>query len=330
MRILVTGAQGFVGRHVEAAVRRICGYDVEIVRTARQAHETSAVKVLDITNRSSIARMLDRHRPTHVLNLSGIAAPAVASADPEGAWRVNVDGVRMLASSILDHVPEAVLVNAGSGLIYGASFATRKPLDENALVAPFDEYGATKGAADLALGALVRRGLRCVRMRPFNHIGPGQSEDFVIAAFAAQVARIEAGLAPPVLRVGNLDAERDFVDVRDIVDAYALALRAGTELPPGVIINLASGVSRRIKDLLDMLLAMSRVTTITIETDSDRLRPSDLPWVAGDATRARSLLGWIAKEPIETTLADVLEDWRQRVNLCEGNPAAARRETPRG
>lgn len=326
MRVLMTGSRGFVGRHIDAALRRVGEDSAQIVHTAPVAGPDPQFEFLDITDRASIERVLDRHRPTHVLNLAGIAAPAVASADPDGAWRVNVDGVRLLARAILDHVPQAVLVNAGSGLVYGASFAAGKPVDEDALVAPIDEYGATKGAADLALGVLVRQGLRCVRMRPFNHIGPGQSEDFAIAAFAAQIARIEAGLALPVVRVGNLDAERDFVDVRDIAYAYALALCAGAELPPGVIINLASGISRRIGDVLGMLLAMSNVT-ITVETDQNRLRPSDLPWVGGDATRARCLLGWAAKEPIEATLVAVLEEWRQRVSVYEANSAAAHRET---
>jgi GDP-4-dehydro-6-deoxy-D-mannose reductase len=324
MRILVTGSQGFVGRQIEAAVRRICGDAVEIIHTARETEAVPGVDVLDITDRHSITRALDRHRPTHVLNLAGIAAPAAASADPDGAWRVNVDGVRLLARAILEHLPQTVLVNAGSGLVYGASFAARKPLDENALVAPLDDYGATKGAADLALGVLARRGLRCVRMRPFNHVGPGQTEAFAIPAFAAQIARIEAGLAPPVIRVGNLDAERDFLDVRCVAHSYALALRAGTELPSGVIINLASGVSRRIGDVLDMLLTMSRVP-ITVEADPQRLRPSDVPWVGGDTTRARSLLGWAPQVPFEATLSVVLEDWRRRISLRRADPGRASR-----
>lgn len=315
MRILITGSQGFVGCHMEAAIRNVCGDDAEIVPTAPVAYSDPRIELLDVTNSESIARILDRHRPTHVLNLAGMAAPTAANADPDAAWRINVDGVRRLARAMLERVPHAVLVNAGSGLAYGASFAARKPLDESALIAPVDDYGATKAAADLVLGALARRGLRCARMRPFNHFGPGQPEEFAIASFAAQIARIEAGLAPPVVRVGNLDAERDYVDVRDVADAYARTLRAGADLPPGVIVNLASGRSRRIGDVLDMLFAMSRIP-ITIETDPDRMRPSDLPWVGGDAARARSLLGWAPRAPIEVTLASILEDWRQRFGGC--------------
>ena len=118
----------------------------------------------------------------------------------------------------MDKAPDCWLLNAGSGLVYGESAKPGLPLDESALLAPIDEYAVTKAAADLALGALARRGLKCIRFRPFNHTGAGQAGAFVIPAFAMQIAQIEAGLAEPVIHVGNLDAERDFLDVRDVVE----------------------------------------------------------------------------------------------------------------
>jgi len=165
----------------------------------------------------------------------------------------------------------------------------------------------------------ARRGLDVVLMRPFNHAGPGQGEGFVVSAFAAQIARIEAG-AEPVIRVGDLEAERDFVDVRDVCDAYALALTA--PLTPGTALNLASGRARRIGDVLEALLSMSRVA-IRVETDPDRLRPSEVPCALGDATRARALLGWEPRIPFEDTLRDALEDWRARernILSCSSSP----------
>ena len=169
------------------------------------------------------------------------------------------------------------------------------------LPAPVDDYGVTKAAADLALGALVRRGLKVVRLRPFNHTGAGQTEFFVIPAFAMQIAQIEAGLLEPVLRVGNLDAERDFLDVRDVANAYALTVQHTDDFQSGVILNIASGIPCRIGDMLQTLLAQSRIS-VTVEHDPARMRASDLPRIIGDAARAREALGWSPEYRLDDTL----------------------------
>ena len=178
--------------------------------------------------------------------------------------------------------------------------------------APTNTYGATKAAADLAVGALAAEGLRAVRLRPFNHTGPGQSEAFVVPAFARQVARVAAGLQPPVLQVGALDPFRDFLDVRDVCDAYVACLQRADALEPGVILNLASGVPRRIGDVLDDLLRLAGVQARP-ETGAALLRPADIPMACGDATLARHLLDWAPRIAWEDTLRDVLADWRTRV-----------------
>jgi GDP-4-dehydro-6-deoxy-D-mannose reductase len=268
---------------------------------------------MDVTDAAAVSAAIGRHKPTHVINLAGLAVPAVASANPKAAWQVHVHGVLNLAEAILDKAPDCWLLNAGSGLVYGESAKSGLPLDENTLLAPVDEYAVTKAAADLALGALTRRGLKAVRFRPFNHTGPGQAESFVIPAFAMQIAKIEAGLAPPVIRVGNLDVERDFLDVRDVVNAYALAVRhtVGFE-EPGIILNIASGVPRCIGNILEWLLERSQVK-ISIEQDPMRLRPSDLPRIVGDASRLRQRLGWMPTHSFDETLAAVLNDCRSLV-----------------
>ncbi|MDF2811323.1 MAG: NAD-dependent epimerase/dehydratase, partial [Microvirga sp.] len=250
-----------------------------------------------------------RFSPTHVINLAGLAAPAAARADPQAAWDVHVRGVLNLAQGILDGAPDCWLIHVGSGMVYGDSAKPGRPLDESTLLAPVDEYSVTKAAGDLALGAFARRGLKCVRLRPFNHTGSGQAETFVVPAFAMQIARIEAGLAPPVIRVGNLDAERDFLDVGDVVDAYALVVQKSESLEPGVIFNIASGIPRRIGDILERLLAQSRVE-IVIEQDPARLHPSDLPRIVGDSGRVRKQLGWSPRRSFDETLEAVLDSCR--------------------
>jgi GDP-4-dehydro-6-deoxy-D-mannose reductase len=173
-------------------------------------------------------------------------------------------------------------------------------------------YSATKAAADLALGAMAGEGLRVIRVRPFNHCGPGQSDAFVVAAFARQVVRIAAGLQPAVVSVGALDPLRDFLDVRDVCAAYALCLAPPTDLSPGVILNIASEVPRRIGDVLRELLTIAGVKA-TIQTDSGRLRQSEIPMACGDSSAARASLGWAPRIPWEQTLVDTLSDWRSRI-----------------
>jgi GDP-4-dehydro-6-deoxy-D-mannose reductase len=151
-----------------------------------------------------------------------------------------------------------------------------------------------------------------VRLRSFNHIGPGQSSQFAVAAFARQIARITVGLQPPLLRVGNLDTWRDFLDVRDVCRGYVACIARRDTLAPGTILNLASGQPRRIGDVLHELQAMAGIE-VEVQVDQSRVRESDLPVACGDATRARQMLGWIPTTPWQTTLRDTLEYWRGRV-----------------
>jgi GDP-4-dehydro-6-deoxy-D-mannose reductase len=312
-RILITGGHGFVGPYVVQALQRVYGENIQILVTGGKTARTAKSEELDVTDKLTVRNIISQYNPTHVIHLAGLAAPGVAAADPDGAWNVHVHGTLNVAHAILDESPGCWLVHVGSGLAYGASAKSGLPLDETALLAPIDEYGATKAAADLALGALSYWGLRVIRLRPFNHIGVGQSDAFVVPAFATQVARIEAGLAPPVIRVGNLDSERDFLDVRDIANAYALAVRVSPWLARDVIFNVASGVPRRIGDILTWLLRQSRVP-IAVERDHSRVRPNDLPRIVGDAGRIRKALGWQPQHNLEATLADILDDCRRRVS----------------
>lgn len=316
-RVLVTGAEGFVGRWLIRALVSDLPPGSEIVAGSRQealVEEPGRVRpiVLDVTDRAGVRAAVAAIRPSGVVHLAAIASVPQAGRDTRLAWSVNLHGTMNVAEAVRDEAPEARLVFAGTSEAYGGTFVARDgPLDETAPLDPANAYAASKAAADLLLGQMAREGLGAVRMRPFNHTGPGQGEDYAIPAFAAQIARIEAGSQPPVLRVGNLDARRDFLDVRDVVRGYVLALtRPG--IAPGAIFHLASGRPVRIGDALETLLGFARVR-IRVEQDPGRLRPSDIPVTIGSARRAGTELGWAPTIPFARTLGDVLDGWRDRL-----------------
>jgi len=300
-RILITGASGFVGQHLLPALRA----------TFRDAElHTPAT---DVTDEAAAAAMVGAARPDALVHLAAVAAIPAARLDPAHAWRVNLLGTLNVARAVLQHAPGCTLLFASSADIYGASFRAGTPLDEDALPAPLNTYAATKAAADLALGAMTAEGLRVLRVRSFNHTGPGQTAEFVVPAFAEQVVRVAAGLQPPVLRVGALDARRDFLDVRDVCAAYALCLAHADALAPGTVLNVASGQPRRVGDVLTALMDAAGVQAEVI-TDAGRLRPTDIPIAVGNAALARRLLDWAPKIPWNQTIVDVLAHWKIKVN----------------
>jgi GDP-4-dehydro-6-deoxy-D-mannose reductase len=298
-RILMTGGSGFVGRHL-----------IHELKASFSSAEVFA-KRFEVTDRDAVVEAVRDARPDVCIHLAAISSVMAAKSGPDQAWRVNLDGTLNLARALLALAPGCHLLFASSAEIYGESFRDGLPLDETALLAPMNSYAATKAAADLALGAMTGDGLRVVRLRLFNHTGPGQSEGFVAPAFARQIARIEAGYEAPPLRVGGLDSRRDFLDVRDVCQAYVACVRRAAELPPGTVLNIASGVPRRIGDILRELLDMAGLR-VEVVTDPKRLRNSEIVSASGNANRARQLLGWTANIPWTQTLANVLSNWRER------------------
>jgi GDP-4-dehydro-6-deoxy-D-mannose reductase len=302
-RVLITGAAGFVGGYVMAALKAVQLDGLAVLATARAMDMGSGVAFhpLDITDAADTAAAIGQFQPTHVVHLAGIAAPTKAGADPDLAWRVNLGGTLNVARAILAHARSATLVFAGSGLVYGDTAKSGLPLSETDLLAPNTAYAATKAAAG--------QGLRVIRCRPFNHTGPGQTEDFVLPNFAAQIARIERGQQPPVLKVGNLDAMRDFLDVRDVADAYVRCILRSADLAPGTILNIASGRPVSIRALLDQMLAAARVP-IQVEIDPARWRANDVPCFVGDAAAARRALDWAPRHDFAAMTAALLEAQR--------------------
>ena len=312
-RILVTGGNGFVGRHLVAALaarERNC----DIIVGTIEGHTPSGDDrirslTLDITNAGQVRSVIEAVRPTHLVHLAAMAAVSSAQRNIRQTWTVNLDGTLNVVLALAEALPDCRLLYCSSAEVYGASFRSGRPLDEAAPLDPVNPYGASKAAADLMVGQMTKQGLRAVRVRPFNHTGPGQNIDFVVPAFAAQIARIERGEQPPMISVGNLASRRDFLDVDDVVDAYCRIIARFDDLPAGCVMNLASGHAISTGEILDKLVSMSP-TKIEIVQDTTRMRPSDTPVVVGDAGLARRMLGWEPKVDFSSTLAGVLDYYR--------------------
>jgi nucleoside-diphosphate-sugar epimerase len=301
--ILITGATGFVGRHLTAGLA--------------SAYPDAALLTpsIDVRDAGEVATAVQQASPDVCIHLAAVSTVRAAEQDEDQAWEVNLHGTLRVARTILQRAPECQMLFASSADAYGASFRAGTPVAEGVPLAPINVYGVTKAAADLALGSMAEQGLRCVRLRPFNHTGPGQSDQFVVAAFARQVARIAAGLQPPLLQVGNINPSRDFLDVRDVCAAYLACIDRRDTLPSGVILNLASGKARRIGDILSELQSLAGIA-LEVQIDSARVRDSDVRLACGDATLARKLLGWAPVIPWTRTLQHVLDDWRARVQAA--------------
>lgn len=306
---LITGAAGFAGSHLidllPDSTRIVAWHRPGMPTLATPPHVTW--QAVELTDPVAVTRALAEATPTHVYHLAG--APNV-----ETSWRnavphlqINALGTHYLLEGLRAAGPPCRVLVVSSAQIYQPS---DEPIHEDTPIVPASPYGVTKVAQDqLALRAHLDDGLDTVVARAFNHVGPRQEPGYAVPSFARQIARIEAGLDPPVLRVGNLEAWRDVTDVRDVAAAYVALMQNGQS---GRAYNVCSGQAWRMSDLLDGLRRFSTVP-VALETDPDRLRPNDIPMLRGDASRIRSEIGWAPVIPIEQTLRDTLAWWRERI-----------------
>jgi GDP-4-dehydro-6-deoxy-D-mannose reductase len=305
-RVLITGAGGFVGRHLAKALHgRRPGWVLDMPPAP------GAPGGLDVTDAEAVSQWIASRRPDIVVHLAAVAAVTASVKDPRLAWRVNLDGTLNVVLAMQAHTPGAHLLFVSSAEVYGDSLNSPAPVDETSLLQPVNPYAASKAAADILVRQAAATGLSATVVRPFNHTGAGQSDAFVVPNFARQIARIEAGLQPPLIEVGSLDDERDFLDVADVVDAYGLLLERRKEPAARDVFNVASGAAWRIGDILEQLLSAARCR-IEVRVDPGRLRPAPIPRVIGDATRLRAL-GWRPKRSIGDTLQAVLDEHRRAV-----------------
>ena len=265
---------------------------------------------MDVADPSAVEARLEEVRPEAIVHLAAQSSVAISWQKPELTYRVNYVGTRVVLEAARRVAPEARVILVSSADVYGSSPPGAGPFTEESPLRPRSPYARSKAAADLLGGVFAARGLDVVRVRPFNHTGRGQTDVFVLASFARQVATIEAGRSEPVLRVGNLDSVRDFLDIEDVVDAYALLL--GRDVRPDAY-NVASGVGVRIGDALESLCELAGIEP-RVEVNPDYIRPTDI--AVGDARHLRSETGWEPRVPFRQTLAALLAGWRERISAA--------------
>jgi GDP-4-dehydro-6-deoxy-D-mannose reductase len=274
----------------------------------------------DLTDPAAAQAVVEDVRPDRILHLAGQSSVHLSWLDPGGTLRANVLGVVHLLDAVRRRGLRPPVLVVGSAEEYGPVGPEEMPIREETPLRPASPYAVSKVAQGaLALLYGPAGGLRVVLTRTFHHTGPGRGEAFAESSFARQIAEIEAGRREPVLKVGNLEAVRDFADVRDVVRAYWMLLERGEG---GRAYNVCSGRGRRIRDLLDILLAAS-TARVEVRTDPERLRPSDVPAQVGDPARLRAATGWEPRIPLERSLLDLLDDWRARTAASAPQPSSA-------
>jgi GDP-4-dehydro-6-deoxy-D-mannose reductase len=309
--VVVTGGGGFVGKHLIDELRataphvRLVVWDTAVASLPPGVEGTE----IDITQPESYRAFLREEKPQWIVHLAAVSSIPASLRDPDRTHRVNVEATRHLLAAIAEESADTAVFVTSSSDIYGAAAKEwgdtplpELPLDQ---ARPQNPYAESKAAMERMIEEQFNE--RCVRVRPFPHIGPGQGLGFVTADFASQIAAIEAGRQASRMRVGNLEAQRDFTDVRDVVRAYCLLLEKGVL---GEVYHVASGTAVSIQSILDWLLSLS-TKDITVEQDPGRMRPSDIPCLIGDADKLRQATGWQPNISLEQSLQDILEWWRQ-------------------
>jgi GDP-4-dehydro-6-deoxy-D-mannose reductase len=310
-RILITGASGFVGRHLVDHLSQQESNDITgLSSRKRPSLREGRLLVCDLRDADLTRRVLARYQPEIIYHLAGQSHVPRAFSDPADTLITNVVGQINLFEGCRAAGIDPVIVAVSSAEIYGVVAPGSIPVDEHQLLRPNNPYASSKAAQDLYAAQYVASyGMKIVRARPFNHVGPGQADRFVVSSFARQIAEVEASLAEPVVLVGNLEPIRDFLDVRDVVRAYELIARPEYA---GDVFNIASGRGVRIREILDMLIAAA-TCEIEVRVDPERMRPSDVPEFRGSAEHLSELTGWSPAYQLEQTVSDVLDDWRARI-----------------
>lgn len=316
MKALVTGISGFAGSHLAEFLLNK-GYEVfgsYFDKSTFSNLEGSIDKIrlfqCDIRNYDPLKRILSEVKPDEIYHLAAITFVPNSLKNPKLTFDTNLYGTMNLYEAVKELKIYPKILFVGSADEYGIVKEEDLPINESCPLRPINPYAVSKVSADF-LSYFYRKNynLNITRVRPFNHTGPRQSPEFVCPNFARQIAEIEKGLRKPIMYVGNLEAKRDFIDVRDMVRAYRLALKKGKA---GEVYNISSGRGYIIQDAIDMLLDMAQVK-IEVKQDPARMRSSDIPTLVGDNTKFVKLTNWQLQIPFDQTLKEILGYWREKV-----------------
>ncbi len=317
MKVLITGITGFVGSHLadfllEKGDIEVYGIERWRSRTENIEHIKDRITLMgcDIRDASSVKKLIEKIKPDKIFHLAAQSFVPTSWHAPQETLTTNIIGELNVFEAVRELGINPVIQIAGSSEEYGLVEENELPVKESNPLRPLSPYAVSKVGQDL-LGYQYYKsyGLNIIRTRGFNHSGPRRGEVFVCSDFAKQIAKIEKKKQEPIIYVGNLEAIRDFTDVRDMVKAYWLATEKGK---PGEVYNICSGKGYRIKEVLDILLSITK-EKIKIKRDPKRMRPSDVPVLIGDNTKFRKVTGWKPEIPFEKTLEDLLNYWRERV-----------------
>jgi len=338
MRVLITGVAGFVGSHmVEYLLANhpdveVCGADRWYTRKENIRHLDGRFRYdeFDMTDYNSVLGLMRQVRPDRIFHLAAQSFVPTSWKAPSETLTTNIMGELNVFEAVRELGIDPAIQIACSSEEYGLVLPEETPITETTPLRPLSPYGVSKVGQDM-LGYQYHKsyGLRIVRTRAFNHTGPRRGETFATSAFAKQIAEIEAELREPVIRVGNLDAERDFTDVRDVVRAYWLAAEQGE---PGEVYNVCSGNHIKMSEVLNTLIRISKPvqkmsmwSPIHIEHDPERMRPSDVPLLYGDHAKFTARTGWEPRIPFEQTMRDLLDYWRDALEIHHGGNKPAER-----
>jgi len=313
MRALITGIGGFVGRHLlqhlQSQGDEVCGIGRPIDCVGLP--DSVRIFLADLSEREAINKVINDTRPDAVYHLAAQSSTGDSLVDPWATIGNNLLGQLNLLEALRTQTNSPRVLVVGSSDEYGHVKPEDVPTNEDVPLRPTTPYAVSKVGQDvMGYQYFAQHKLGVVRVRPFNHTGPGQDARFVIPSFAKQLAELEVGEREPVLRVGNLDVQRDFCDARDMVRAYRLALLAGA---PGDVYNLGRGQSVRIADVVDELTGLCRLP-VRVTVDHALLRPAEVPRQEADTRKFTALTGWQPFIPWHTTLLDTLNYWREAVS----------------
>jgi len=313
MKILITGVTAFVGSHLADYLIDEEKLEVYGIRRPRSRDEFTRKEITyheaDVADYTGVSAVVKKVKPDFLFHLAAQSDVALSWKAPSVTIATNVLGTLNVLEAVRHESPDTIIHFAGSSEEYGLVQPNEVPIKETNPLRPMSPYGVSKVAADLLSQQYCKSyGIKVVVTRGFNHTGPRRGEFFATSSFAKQIAEIEGG-RDPVIYVGNLEAQRDWTDVRDMVKAYWLA---ASLCPFGKPFNICSGRAVKVGDMLNMLLGMASVK-IQVEQDEARMRPSDVPILLGDSGRFREATGWEPKVPFEETLEDLLDYWRERV-----------------